>query len=114
MDVVMEEFEAGCKWGQVFAAPRDHAPMNVNPEISPRTRALLDQLPRDSSAAAPEVEHRLVGVRGQIRIHSLAGRIVEHRRIGETDEFAHLERRNRRLARRWHFDTEGTRRGTEE
>ena len=47
--------------------------------------------------SAPEVEHRLVDVRLQVRIHRRPARIVEQRRIGRTDELSHLERWNRRL-----------------
>ena len=81
-DVVVDEVEARCVRSEVPTAPLDHPTVEVDPQVALRTRALLDQLPGDSAAAATEVQHGLVGLGWKVGIDQIPGGVVERIRVG--------------------------------
>ena len=90
--VVMEELKLGRERTQVVFAPSDHAEVQVHANVAFRRRPLLNQLTRDASTAAAEIEHRVEGLGRQIWIDERTGGIVEGREVGRSNEFTHLER----------------------
>ena len=74
--------------------------MKVDADVHLWSGTLLQQLSRNPSAAAAEVEHLLVEVRVDIVIHQASGRIIECRKICGADELAHLQWRERKCVKR--------------
>ena len=75
--IVVLETEARRARRQVFAAPLDHASMDIDPQIGSRRGILPNQLPRNAAAAAAEVQHRVVRFYGHVLNHQASGRVVE-------------------------------------
>src|SRR6267154_654587 len=90
----MQEGEAGRVRHQIRAAPANHPLVQVEPGVLPRTRSLLQHLPRQPAASASEIEH-VVETLGRHAEDRRAARILKRRLVGRPDELAHFERGNR-------------------
>ena len=88
--IVVQKLEP---WGmrrELLPAPANHARVQVESDVSPWARTLLDHLPRESPAAAAKVKH---GV--ELRLRHLedwiAAGVIERGFVCRTDELTHLE-----------------------
>src|SRR3954464_10804643 len=98
--VVVLKSEPRCMRGEVFLAPGDHPSVTIHAQVTLRSRALLDQLPREAAAAASEIEHGRVRRFLHIRKDQLRTWIVEELGLSGSDESSELDRGQRKIAQR--------------
>jgi len=91
----MEELVVRVDRGYTVPAPFDHSLVNIDPYVAARLGILLEQLPRESTAAASEIEHRLVSFGGnsEVRIDRSTARVVESCRILRPNQLSQFQGR---------------------
>jgi hypothetical protein len=94
---MVEELKMRVNRCQAFAAPIDHPLVRVDPDVTARPRILLEELTGDTTAAASEVEHRLVSIEGdaEVSVDRGTARVVERPRIFRADQAEQFRRRQR-------------------
>ena len=83
-DIVVNELEMRSERSEMVRAPLDHFPVHVDPNIAAYRRVLLlEKLSGQPAAPAAEIENRVVGVGGKIRVEGLPHWVVEVHQVKE-------------------------------
>jgi hypothetical protein len=96
VNIMMKELIVQVDPGQIVLAPFDHSLVNIDSYITARLGILLEQLPREPTAAASEIEHRFTGFERdpEFRIDRGTTWVVEIYCIGRPDPVSQFQGRH--------------------